>query len=498
MCASTMRNVSFSATIAVVLLGCPLPPAAAAESLLTNGLSQQWTDGAPTGWKIGVGAQTGGDRPESIVRQVKGPALLLQGDAATKLWHSVTQEFPVRPAAYYRIVFEARTKDLKRESNQYDNCCVGLLTYDVAGKRQSMEVRSLFETAWAKGQLVIRAPETAARGEAMIFLSKSGLLGVRNVRLEELRPEDSFDVLVDELDRYYSFFALKAIDWRKLAAGYRPQVGAASGTTEFVTVVKNMLAELKDLHVRIQTPEGRMVPSFSSAYRANFDFQAVAAKLRSRRQIGTLGFVGRTQEGYGVVTVGTMQGEEATLKELETAVEGLFDAAGMIVDLRANGGGSEPWAARLAAMFTDRPRVYARSKIRAGERYDDFHWQPDRTIAPRSGRTYTRPIVCLIGPGCVSSGEALAMMLKALPHATLVGQPTRGASGNPGQVLLPNSATVHYSRWISLLPDETVLEGRGVPPDVPVPHQGPGDPTFDAALKILAERVGAERTDAGQ
>ena len=74
-------------------------------------------------------------------------------------------------------------------------------------------------------------------------------------------------------------------------------------------------------------------------------------------------------------------------------------------------------------------------------------------------------------------------MMKALPHVTLIGQPTRGASGNPASVDLPNGISVSYSRWVDMLPDGTPIEGKGVSPDITVEHESPGDPTFDAAVK---------------
>jgi hypothetical protein len=468
--------------------------AATPDSLIVNGTFETWDDGLPTGWTLGVGARTGGDAPASLIERIEGPGVRLRGDSSTRLWHVLGQRFPVKPRTYYRIRFEARTADLNRQGNQYDNCYVGLLIWDAAGQRLAIEVRDLFETDWARGQLVVRAPQDAQTGEAMIFLSKTGRLEVRNVRVERLRPEDSYQVLVDDMDRYYSFFAQKKVDWRALAARYRMRAEAAETPADFVAAIQPMLADLKDVHVTIRTPDGQTLPSFTSGYRPNFDFDAMARKLQSRQEIGRLGLIGRTAEGYGVVTVGTMTADDAAYQQLEEAVEGLFDAPGIILDLRANGGGAEPRAQQIAAMFADQPRVYARSKVRAGNAYSDFREQPARSVQPRQGKTYTGPIVCLIGPGCVSSGEAFALMMKALPHATLVGQPTRGASGNPAPVLLPNGVTVFYSRWVSLLPDGTVLEGAGVPPEVRIGHEGPGDPTFDAAVEILGKRIKEQRT----
>ena len=81
-------------------------------------------------------------------------------------------------------------------------------------------------------------------------------------------------------------------------------------------------------------------------------------------------------------------------------------------------------------------------------------------------------------------------MREALPNAFLVGKPTRGSSGNPKPLVLPNGVTVTYSRWVSMLPDGTPIEGRGVRPDIEVEHAAQGDPTLDAAIAALTKRLG--------
>jgi carboxyl-terminal processing protease len=100
-------------------------------------------------------------------------------------------------------------------------------------------------------------------------------------------------------------------------------------------------------------------------------------------------------------------------------------------------------------------------------------------------------VVVLVGPGCVSSGEGFAQMMAAIPGVVLLGQHTAGQSGNPRPLELPNGVVVTFSRWVSLLPDGTPIEGKGVPPDVPVEHAGPGDPTFEKGVEVL-ERMAAE------
>ena len=75
----------------------------------------------------------------------------------------------------------------------------------------------------------------------------------------------------------------------------------------------------------------------------------------------------------------------------------------------------------------------------------------------------------MLGPECVSSGEAFAKMMKCLPHVVTLGRKTRGSTGNPQRCALPGvPVVVLYSRWVDMLPDGTPLESRGVPPEVPV------------------------------
>ncbi len=305
-----------------------------------------------------------------------------------------------------------------------------------------------------------------------------------------LAAEGDFDLLVQDMDRNYSHFDTAGVDWEALTAKYRPRAEGAKTTGEFLGVISEMLAELKDLHVWIQTADGRIVGTFVSLPVPNYDYGAVGKRLKDVNQIGKIAFAGRTEEGFGVVAVGSLQGEDELFERIDKAILGLLDAPGLIVDLRANAGGDEKRALRLAGCFTDKPLLYAKSRFRNGPGHDDFGEMHERMLQPRGGEAYSKPIVCLIGPVCMSSGEGFAKMMKALPQVTLVGQATRGASGNPQPVELSNGLKVFYSRWQDLLPDGTPTEGKGITPDVVVEHVGAGDPTFEAAVRELAKRAG--------
>lgn len=295
----------------------------------------------------------------------------------------------------------------------------------------------------------------------------------------------------------YSFSALKGIDWDDLGDRYGRAAQSAETVEDFAAVIGEMLAELEDLHVWIELPDGTTVRPHASRYRANFNHEAVTAELEEMERFGRLGFTGRTKEGFGVVAVNGLPSENDDLYErLVDSIKRMFDAPGFIVDLRSNGGGAEPRARQIAALFADREYVYARSKVRAGPNISDFRESPPRRIEPALSEPYTRPVICLLGPRCMSSGEGFALMMKAMDHVTLVGQPTRGASGNPRPVTLANGVKVWFSRWVSMQPDGTPIEGRGIQPDIEVAHMGGGDPTFDTAVELLREKARADQAGA--
>jgi C-terminal processing protease CtpA/Prc len=136
----------------------------------------------------------------------------------------------------------------------------------------------------------------------------------------------------------------------------------------------------------------------------------------------------------------------------------------------------------------DKPLKYASNQFRNGSKPGDLVTLGSREIQPQGKMPFTGPVVGLIGPGCVSSGEGFALMLKALPQGTLIGQPTRGASGNPQPVLLPNGNKVHYSTWVPLQLDGKPFEGIGIVPDQKVDDDPTGVKGLEAAVAELGKR----------
>lgn len=481
---SALSRVS---TCLLMLVACTgVASQALADSLLDNGNFADWADGTPRGWSVQIGARNG-NGPKSTLAKIDEVGLSLHGDDSTAQWQAVSQTISVEPEACYRLSFQARARDIRRVGRQFDNCYIRIVMKNERGENGPSAMSRITHSDWTSDTLVVFPGPAARTVEVMIFLSQSGTLDVRELALDKLLPNDSFRLLVEEMDRHYSYFAHKKIDWREVAGRFEARAGTAEDAAQFIPVVQELLTLLHDPHITIEAPDKRLVATEPRDIAPNYNFQYLARQLQGVEQIGKIGFVGRG-DGFGYAAIGSLAGDEATFQKLEAAVSRLVDAPGLIIDLRGNQGGDERRAQRIVGLFTDQRRLYAKSQIRSGPKYTDLTPPHERFLEPRdSAKAYLRPIVCLLGPRCISSGEGMALMMQSLPHVTTMGQPTAGASGNPAPLPLPNGVTVNYSRWFSLTPAGDPIEGRGVLPAVVIEHDKTGDPTFDAAVKLLTK-----------
>jgi len=308
----------------------------------------------------------------------------------------------------------------------------------------------------------------------------------------------AFDQMWQMMDRQYSYFTIKPdIDWNKLRDEFRPKAVQAKSEAELIPVLKEMLGKLKDGHVWIVQSNGEQVFPHVSAYTFNGNAKVIFGQLTEVKECGQYAYVGKTKpDGFGYFVYrrqGTGTPELAA--KVVTAIEQLADAPGFIMDLRSASGGNEYYAQEIGRVFCEKPVVYAKSRVRSGPKHDEFSADRSRTLqAAKSGKPYTKPVVCLLGPGCVSSGEGFAKMLAALPHITTVGLPTRGSSGNPAPVELGGTGIkVFFSRWVDLMPDGTLIEGKGVQPsinvEVPADVYKTTDPTLEKGLEVLRTKV---------
>jgi carboxyl-terminal processing protease len=75
---------------------------------------------------------------------------------------------------------------------------------------------------------------------------------------------ENFDILWEAIDKNYSFFEHKRIDWQEVKARYRPKVEAVGTTEEFYRLLYQFIRELKDFHSWLDNyKQGLTLPGFS-------------------------------------------------------------------------------------------------------------------------------------------------------------------------------------------------------------------------------------------
>ena len=304
---------------------------------------------------------------------------------------------------------------------------------------------------------------------ALLSISVTSWLGCQQgeVRLTAEQRQVVVDSIVSALNRGYVFPDVAArmdADLRaRLKRGEFNDVSDASSFAQLLT--QDLQAISHDKHLRV-----RMRPSDAGSGPAG-GFGAPSEIFgRSERMAGDVAYVEILSFGAPPEAV-----REATTRIMSAAA----DAKALIIDLRANGGGS-PFTVALVSsyLFGDDPVHLNSLYFRPANRTDDFYTDP-RVAGRKFGAD--KPIYVLTSSRTFSGAEEFAYNLQTRKRATIVGE-TTGGGANPGRgVPLPYGLTVFVPTGRAINPiTKTNWEGVGVKPDVAVPAAE----ALDVALRL--------------
>lgn len=310
--------------------------------------------------------------------------------------------------------------------------------------------------------------------------------------------EKLYNTFCDTFDRNYSYFSYKGIDWDDLVEAYRPLFQEELTADKFAEETADMLQLLHDWHVWVRKPGGAYL-GYEGDYEINHPNQLfnryTASGYTNLGDVIYHAWIGLgATKNVAYIAVDTLD-SNAWSGVSDGAIGNMFvaykDATGMIVDIRANAGGNENNAVKIASRLTYTPRVYGYTKTRNGPRHTDFDPLVTKTLQSSTGMHFDGPVVCLIGRRCMSSAEWFTLMMRACPNVTLMGDWTRGASGNPATYSLSNGVSYSVSRWIAYTDDMEVIEDNGIAPDEYIPAELSFDSTHDFVLEEALEYLEA-------
>jgi C-terminal processing protease CtpA/Prc len=180
----------------------------------------------------------------------------------------------------------------------------------------------------------------------------------------------------------------------------------------------------------------------------------------------------------------------AVREETANIMSAAADAKALIVDVRANGGGSPHLVALVTSyLFGDEPVHLNSLYFRPADRTDHFYTDPRV-----SGRKFgpDKPVYVLTSARTFSGAEEFAYNLQTRKRATIVGETTGGGANPGGPVALPHGLTIFVPTGRAINPiTKTNWEGVGVKPDVPVE----ADSALTTAHRIARKALGARASE---
>ena len=329
-------------------------------------------------------------------------------------------------------------------------------------------------------------------------------------------PETNFEVFWKTFAAQHGFLKYRGVDWSAAYKTYRPKVSAATKPEDLFDILRAMIEPLHDAHTYIRAPdikrsfhgkrpgtllltdeeERKTVEIMQKKYLQGPLRSWCNGHVRYARLSNRTGYL-RIDAFAGYTAGGHFDdGARALDEALDKALQDAQPLEALVIDVRLNGGGSDPYGVQVARRLTDRP--YVAFIKRARDNADD----PDRWTAPQptTVRVSDRPrflkqVVELTGPDTVSAGETFTMALMGRQlHITRVGENTQGVYSDVLSRHLPNGWRFGLPNEVFLTEDGKHFEATGVPPDIHVavfPKQDleqKRDSALEKALEVLSKK----------
>jgi hypothetical protein len=309
----------------------------------------------------------------------------------------------------------------------------------------------------------------------LLFLLSLALIGTVAALPELYRPylpemvvdgamrTQVIDTLVARLNQHYVFpDTAKQIETLLRKQQHDGRYDAVKNGEQFAAqLTADMATVAHDLHMKVKfSPRllrpGRELDAMTSA----------TSQAAPDRKYGVEN-VDHLSPAIGYLRISAFPPPSLVAKKYASAMDRLSDTDALIIDVRANRGGSPGSVALLVSYFVDR-RTRLNDIWSRDSGVTTQFWTEDKLDGRRYGGK--KPVVILAGPGTASAGEDFTYTMQALKRATVIGEPTWGGAHPVALYRLGDHffAAIPNSRSISPI-TLTNWEGSGVTPDVTTP-----------------------------
>ena len=211
--------------------------------------------------------------------------------------------------------------------------------------------------------------------------------------------------------------------------------------------------------------------------------------------------------------------DTAIVSQFEAVLPDLYQAKGIVIDIRHNSGGNTSNGTDILEHFASdtlwgstwrTPEHIAAYKAWGRHHYlqgnesetvpyytgDAWHHGDSWFVVPDSGQKIQVPVVVLFGRSTGSAAEDFLIFADQLEQFVYVGEPSNGSTGQPLFIdNLPGGGTARICTKRDTYPDGRDFVGFGVQPDVCVNATvqsliDGSDPVLDRGLEELKARIG--------
>ena len=272
-------------------------------------------------------------------------------------------------------------------------------------------------------------------------------------------PLSNFDVFAQTWAEQYPFFADKKVRWDTVVAKSRTRVSDTTSPEQLFDILSGMIAPLEDAHSSISAQPinrryngARRTASFLTPDERAAGYALVTAHLTTplrsfcegRLEFGMLatdigylrirGFGGYSKDGSYETGLAALEAA------LDTAFANTRSWKGLVIDVRLNNGGADPYGLTIARRLTATPYT-AYAKQARSDPADAAKWTAEQPsiVRPNDRPSFRGAVVELIGVQSISAAETFTQaLMNRTPKVVRVGETTQGVFSDVLGRTLPN------------------------------------------------------------
>lgn len=318
------------------------------------------------------------------------------------------------------------------------------------------------------------------------------------------------------VERKYSYLTIRMNEFKDFQRILRAEASQIADSAQFSRLALYALSMFKDCHMRIASCGGYRESAYGAYVNKNYDHKISEGYLRNIQtknpvvvgMIRDIPYLRIDSFSHNVLN-------QEVLDWLKIEGQKLPHKDRVIIDIRANGGGSDGRSRQILYMFRGNEGPVLLSHYL---RYRTSETNPDALtefspvyLDPNIPMVNSSKIALLIGQKVFSAAEGFAMNIEALPGSVLIGDTTGGGTGCPQGFLLDgpkmgewignnmdliqeNSASlaVDIPSWLMYDKNKRLIEGRGIAPHVTIPYNesivNGRDVVLEKALDVLGSK----------